>query len=50
MVCDLHLHPMPLDQCFEIIKNGAEHDFDPFLVEIFLKNRKKIKMLYEQLG
>ena len=32
------------------MKNGAEQDFDPFLVEIFLKNRKKIEMIYEQLG
>ena len=42
--------PMPLERCFEIIKNGAEQDFDPFLVGIFLKNRKKIEMIYEQLG
>lgn len=35
---------------YEIMKNGAEQDFDPFLVEIFLKNRKKIEMIYEHLG
>lgn len=42
--------PMPLKQCFEIIKNGAGKEFDPLLAEIFLKNREKIETIYEQIN
>ena len=40
--------PMPLKQCFEIIKNDAGQGFDPFLVEIFLQNRRQIEKIYEE--
>lgn len=35
---------------YEIMKNGAEQNFDPFLVEIFLKNRKKIEIKTKRLS
>lgn len=35
---------------YEIMKNGAEQDLDPFLVEIFLKNRKKIEIKTKRLS
>ena len=40
--------PMPLKQCFEIIKNDAGQEFDPFLVEIFLQNRRQIEKICEE--
>lgn len=40
---------MPLDKCFEIIKNGRENDFDPLLVDIFLEIRPKVEKVYESI-
>ena len=40
--------PMPLKQCFEIIKNDAGQEFDPFLAEIFLQNRRQIEKICEE--
>ena len=40
--------PMPLKQCFEIIKNDAGQGFDPLLVEIFLQNRRQIEKICEE--
>lgn len=40
--------PMPLKQCFEIIKNGSGQEFNPFLVEIFLQNRRQIEKICEE--
>lgn len=34
---------MPLDQCFDIIKNGRGSDFDPLLVDVFLDIRQKVE-------
>jgi len=36
---------MPLEQCFEIIGNGAGTDFDPNLVKLFLESRDVIEEL-----
>ncbi len=40
---------MPLDKCFEIIKNGRENDFDPLLVDIFVEIRPKVEKVYESI-
>lgn len=40
---------MPLDKCFEIIKNGRETDFDPLLVDIFVEIRPKVEKVYESI-
>ena len=39
---------MPLKQCFEIKKNDAGQEFDPFLVDIFLQNRRQIEKICEE--
>ena len=39
---------MPLDQCFEIISNGKEWDFDPLLVDIFIDIRPKVEKVYKK--
>ena len=39
---------MPLKQCFEIKKNDAGQEFDPFLVDIFLQNRRRIEKICEE--
>ncbi len=37
---------MPLDKCFEIIKEGKGADFDPEIAEIFLNARPKVEKIY----
>lgn len=37
-----------MKQCFEIKKNDAGQEFDPFLVDIFLQNRRQIEKIYEE--
>ncbi|MCI5893476.1 MAG: HD-GYP domain-containing protein, partial [Clostridiales bacterium] len=37
---------MPLDKCFEIIKNGIGSDFEPILAEVFLDIRPKVVDVY----
>ena len=37
---------MPLDKCFEIIKEGSGQDFDPLLAEIFLDIRPRVEEVY----
>lgn len=37
---------LPLDVCFNIIKEGAGKDFDPELVKLFLDARKDIEEVY----
>ena len=34
---------LPLEECFEIIKNGRGEDFEPLLVDIFLDIRDKVE-------
>ena len=38
---------LPLDQCFEIIRNGSGQDFDPILAELFLDLRPQIQRVKE---
>jgi len=37
---------MPLDKCFEIIKEGSGRDFDPVLADIFLDIRDKVEEVH----
>ncbi len=37
---------MPLDQCFEIIRNGVGTDFDPELATVFLSIRAQVEAVY----
>ena len=37
---------MPLDKCFEIIKNGIGSDFEPILAEVFLDICPKVVDVY----
>ena len=37
---------MPLEECFDIIKNGRGVDFDPDIVDAFVKSRDKIEEIY----
>lgn len=39
---------MPLDTCFAIIADGRGVDFDPAIVDVFLKNRAKVELIYQQ--
>lgn len=41
---------MPLDKCFEIIKNGAGTDFDPLIAEIFLDIREKVEQVHAEFA
>lgn len=34
---------MPIEECFDIIKNGSGTDFDPELVDLFMNSRDKIE-------
>lgn len=38
---------LPLDTCFEIIKNGSGQDFEPIIVEIFLDMEDRIREVYD---
>ena len=44
----MHYLPADVIKCFEIIKNDAGQEFDPFLVEIFLQNRRQIEKICEE--
>lgn len=37
---------MPLEKCFEIIRNGSGTDFEPLLVEVFLDMRDTIEKIH----
>ena len=41
---------MPLDKCFDIIKQGAGQDFDPDIAEVFLSIRDKVEMIHSQFN
>lgn len=41
---------MPLDQCFQIISEGSERDFDPVIVEVFLEDRDKVEAIYNEIN
>ena len=40
---------MPMDQCFDIILQGAGQDFDPLLAEVFLEIRPQVEAIHAQL-
>lgn len=37
---------MPLDTCFEIIKEGSGKDFDPVIVDVFLEIRERVEAIH----
>ena len=41
---------MPLDKCFEIIKNGEGTDFDPLIAEIFVDIRDKVEKVHAEFA
>lgn len=38
---------LPLEKCFEIIREGSGKDFDPILTETFLDLREEVKKVKE---
>lgn len=38
---------LPLKECFRIIEEGSETDFDPVMVEVFLDMKDKITIVYK---
>lgn len=41
---------MPLNKCFDIIKNGSGTDFDPLIAQAFLNIRYKVEIVYNELA
>ena len=41
---------MPLDKCFEIIREGSGRDFEPLLVEVFLDIRAKVEEVHGEIN
>lgn len=39
---------MPLEKCFSIIEEGSGRDFDPTIVDVFLKARTKVAQIHAQ--
>jgi len=39
---------MPLDKCFQIIAEGSGKEFDPAIVDVFLKNRDKVEAIHNR--
>ena len=37
---------MPLEKCYDIIMEGRGKDFDPDIVDVFMKNKDKIEEIY----
>jgi len=42
--------PIPLDKCFDIIRDGKGQDFDPMLVEVFMDIRDKVEEVYNNIN
>lgn len=40
---------LPLDECFEIIKQGGGRDFDPLIAEIFVGIRDRVEAVHAEL-
>ena len=38
---------MPMDECFDIIRQGKGTSFDPRIVEVFLENRAQVERVHE---
>ena len=41
---------MPLDRCFEIIREGSNRDFDPLIAEVFLDIRSKVEQVHSEFA
>lgn len=41
---------MPLDTCFDIIKQGIGRDFDPIIAEVFLSVRDKVEVIHRHFN
>lgn len=41
---------MPLEKCFEIIKEGSGRDFDPEVAETFLAIKDRVEVIHEQIN
>ena len=41
---------MPLDRCFEIIREGSNRDFDPLIAEVFLDIRDKVEQVHSEFA
>lgn len=41
---------MPMDTCFEIIKDGCGKDFDPVIAEVFLDIRDKVEVIHNEIN
>ena len=39
---------MPLDKCFQIIREGSGQDFDPMLAEVFLDIRDEVEKVHNE--
>ena len=37
---------MPLEECYKIIENGRDEDFDPDIVDAFMIDREKVEKIY----
>ena len=37
---------MPLEDCYNIIKNGRGTDFDPDIVDVFMENKDEVEKIY----
>ena len=40
---------MPLDKCFDIVREGSGQDFDPIMVEVFLDIRDKVEEIHREI-
>ena len=41
---------MPIDQCSDIIRQGAGQDFAPLLAEVFLDIRPQVEAIHAQVA
>lgn len=41
---------MPLEECFDIICQGSNQDFDPLIVEVFLDMKDKVKAIHNEIN
>ena len=40
---------MPMEQCFDIIRQGTGQDFDPLLAQVFLDIRPQVESIHAQV-
>lgn len=41
---------MPMDKCFEIMKDGSGKDFDPVIADLFVEIRDKVEKVHHELN